>query len=379
MQLFGYIEVNLISLILSGIVYVRLRQDRTIHSTAQLLMRRLLVALWLLCISDIVAVIVRGRFFPGARMLIQVSNLVYLEMMPIISMIWLFYVFNRTEHLLRKRQTFLLFMPLAAFSVLALVNPWANMLFWIDENNLYVRGPWVFLHWIVSWFYLIYAGALSIHAIREAPNWMKKCEYQPLLYFLVLPAIACLIQMCVYGVTSVQVGVSLSVVLISMWSQDNQISSDELTGINNRMAMRRYVENNVHKNNPPRFTVLMLDINKFKRINDTLGHAVGDAALRDMAQILRDVCGKDRKSLFLSRFGGDEFLIVGKELNEEETLQLVKIIREEIDTFNLRAKRLYTLSASIGYASGRCEDYEQFTACLQKADDAMYEEKKKNS
>lgn len=376
MQFSGYIEVNLISLILSYIVYARLRQDRRIHSTAQILMQRLLIALWLLCISDVVAMLARGRFFPGARAVIEISNLVYLEMMPVISMIWLLYVFNRTGKMVSQKQTCLLFVPLIAFSLLDLTNPWTNLLFRIDESNLYVRGPGVFLHWIAAWFYLLYAGVLSLHAVVKAPNWVKRNEYRPLLYFLVLPAIGCIAQMAIYGVTSVQVGITLSIVLISMQGQDNQISADELTGINNRKAMRRFVDNTVHKNNPPALTVLMLDINKFKKINDTLGHAVGDAALKDVASVLREVCGRNKKNLFLSRYGGDEFVIIGKGITEEETVQLAQELREEVAAFSQRAKRPYELSISVGYSSGSCEDYDQFTSCLHRADDAMYEEKK---
>ena len=379
MQFSCYIEVNLICLILLAIVYARLRQNRSINTTPQMIMRRMIVALWVLCLSDIAAIVFRGRVFPGARLLIEGSNLIYLEMMPVISMFWYAYVCNRTGKEMNKRQVFFRQLPVLIFTLVALSNPINHFIFSIDENNLYARGPGVFLHWIISWYYLFSAGALSAKAIRTAPSWVRRSEYKPLLHFLVLPIIGSVAQMIFYGVTSVQGGITLSVVLISMQSQDNQISLDELTGINNRKAMRRYVDNMVHKNNPPSLMVMMIDVNKFKRINDTLGHSVGDMALCDIAGILKGVCGKAKERLFLSRYGGDEFVIIGKDMKQEAMDGLVDAIHRDVAAFGREQKKPYTLDVSVGYAWGACGDYDDFSRCMKAADEAMYQDKKKRS
>ncbi len=376
MQFSCYIEVNVICLVLLAIVYGRMRQNRSIITTAQIIMRRLIMALWVLCLSDIVAVVSRGRFFPGARVVIQGSNLIYLEMMPLISMFWHSYVCNRIGRQMNRRQMILSKIPLTVFTILAVLNPINHFLFRIDANNLYTRGPGVFLHWIISWFYLLYAGVLSFRAVKNAPNWARRNEYMPLLYFLILPMIGCVTQMVFYGVTSVQAGITLSIVLISMQSQDNQISVDELTGINNRKAMRRYVDNLVHRNNPPSLMVMMIDVNKFKQINDTLGHAVGDIALCDTASILKNACGKSREKLFLSRYGGDEFVIIGQNVHANAADALKELIHESVAGFGKEQQKPYDLDVSVGYAIGVCEDYEDFEHYLRTADESMYKDKK---
>lgn len=376
MQFSCYIEVNVICLVLLAIMYGRVRQNRSIVSTSQIIMRRLITAMWALCLSDVVAVVCRGRFFPGARIVIQLSNLVYLEMMPLISMFWFFYVCNRIGKELNKRQVFLSQIPLVIFTICAIANPFNHFLFTIDSSNLYTRGPGVFLHWIISWFYLLYAGVLSAKAIRTAPNWARRNEYLPLLYFLILPTIGCVAQMIFYGVTSVAAGITLSIILISLQSQDNQISVDELTGINNRKAMRRFVDNLVHKSTPPQLTVMMIDINKFKQINDTLGHSVGDMALCETANILRQVCGKSKERLFLSRYGGDEFVIIGQHVSNDSAEALVSMLHESFSDFSKEQQKPYTLNISIGYAIGSCEDYLQFEQLLKTADESMYTFKK---
>lgn len=375
MQFSCYIEVNIICLILSGIVYGSLRQIRSINSTPQMLMRWIIVALWFLCYSDIMAVLCRGRFFPGARICIELSNLIYLEMMPIISMLWLAYVCNRIGKQVSEKLFVLQLLPLILFTLVAIVNPFTNFLFKIDEYNRYSRGPGVFLHWIVSWFYLLYAGILSIQAIRSTTNWIRKREYKPLLYFLVLPTIGCVTQMMFYGITAVQVGITLSIVLISMQSQDNQITIDELTGINNRKAMRRFVDNMIHRVLPPNLMVMMIDVNEFKKINDTLGHSVGDIALCDTANILKGVCGKTKSQLFLSRYGGDEFVMIGREMDEEAIQNLVETIRQDALKFTKTEQKLYAIELSIGYTSGKCKTHDEFDEMLSQADEAMYADK----
>lgn len=377
MQYSCYIEINILCMILLGIIYGRQRQNDSIVSSSQIIMRHLIAAAWALCISDIVAIVCRGRFFPGARILIEGSNLIYLEMMPVISMLWYRYTCIRIGKKPERRTAIWMSLPLVGFTVIALANPIIHFLFTINADNLYSRGPGVLLHWIASWFYFISAGILSFRAIRSAPSLAQRNEYKPLLNFLVLPGIGCATQMILYGVTSVQAGITLSLILVTMQMQDNQISADELTGINNRKAMRHYIDSSIHRNNSLRLTVMMIDVNKFKKINDTLGHSVGDMALRDTADILRSVCGKFRERLFLCRYGGDEFVIIGQNVEDGAADELAGSIRQRVHEFGKENRKPYMLDVSIGSASGICEDYEDFSHLLRLADETMYEDKKK--
>lgn len=376
MQKIYYIEVNFICLILLGIIAARFRQHRTGASAPQQAFRRLTWATAVLCVSDLVAGICRGQFFPGARVLIQTSNLLFLIMMPTISMYWCFFVCGRVGIRMPPKRVFLMHLPLLVFTVTACTNPITRFFFSIDENNLYSRGPGIYLHWIFSWGYLLTAGALSWRAVRRARNWVQRVELMPLLYFLVLPVIGCLMQMAFYGVTSVQAGITLSMILVSMKMQEHQVLSDELTGINNRDAMRFYLDALFARNAPVQLQVTMIDVNRFKRINDTFGHVVGDAALCDTAAVLRDTCIREGGELFLCRFGGDEFLIIGRNQDSSAAEQLAARIRSSVAEFNTTNDRLYDLDFSIGFASGTVTCHKDFELCLKQADEAMYEEKK---
>lgn len=375
MQQVYYIQVNLICMILLGIVYSRMNKEHSMVSASQIALRRIILSTAMLCLTDIVAGVCRGRFFSGARLLIVVSNLLYLEMIPVISMLWLVYVLNRFGQNVRKK--FILALPLLLFSLVALLNPLTGILFTINDQNFYMRGPGVLLHWIVSWLYLFAACSLAYAKYRATTSWVQRNEIRPLLSFLIFPMIGCLAQMAFYGVTTVQVGITLSIVLISIQMLDNRISVDELTGINNRKAMRRYIEDVIHRHITPRLTVMMLDINKFKHINDTLGHSVGDEALIDAARLLSEACGRAPGRFFLCRYGGDEFVIIGLNISDEAAEDLAFAIRRSARDFEARGNKPYSLELSIGCASGVCESYDDFEKRLSAADDVMYLDKKK--
>ena len=375
-QLNYYVEVNFICMILLVFVYGRLRQNKSIVTAPQIALRRMVAATMVLCLTDIAACALRGQMFSGARHLIELANLLFLEMMPIIAMFWYFFVCYRLEIRRTKRHVLLFQLPLILFTILAFVNPWTHFLFRIDENNLYSRGPGVFLHWIVSWFYFLAAAYYSARKYYHAENMAQRMAYRPLLQFIILPAIGCLLQMAVYGVTTVQVGITLSIVLVSIRLQDNQISADELTGINNRKAMRLFVENIIHRYGAPTVTVMMIDVNKFKKINDSFGHTAGDAALQDTAKILREVCASSRESLFLCRYGGDEFVIIGMDMTPDGSQALTDSIHGAVKEFTSVHKKPYELSFSIGAARGRVESYDDFSHYLRTADESMYEDKK---
>lgn len=183
--------------------------------------------------------------------------------------------------------------------------------------------------------------------------------------------------MICYGATVIQAGISISIILIILQLQNSQISTDELTGLNNRQAFRYYVENIILKNSNETTFVMMMDINNFKSINDTKGHQVGDIALKDTAMVLNESCNAVNHDLFLCRYGGDEFVIVGKAMTKELTKELINITKSALDDAVLKNNRPFELKLSFGYSIGFCEDEADFDHHLRIADEAMYEDKKK--
>ena len=116
----------------------------------------------------------------------------------------------------------------------------------------------------------------------------------------------------------------------------------------------------------------MLDLNDLKKVNDTLGHEMGDIMILNFAKLLRKVVPL---KYFVGRFGGDEFIVIAEEISgREEAEELVKKIREMIMKFNgLRGE--FQINYACGYAFS--EDYPEasVTDLLNEADIKMYEDK----
>lgn len=154
----------------------------------------------------------------------------------------------------------------------------------------------------------------------------------------------------------------------------NEVSMDPLTGINNRKMLRfnlgRFIEQSGEKT-----WLFMMDIDYFKSINDNFGHVEGDNALIEVTKILKESLNGIRPKPFLTRYGGDEFVIVG-EFTQEEAERLQKDIRWRLRVMNNYLHLPYNLSTSIGAASFAESDVRNGDELLKKADSRLYEIKK---
>ena len=149
---------------------------------------------------------------------------------------------------------------------------------------------------------------------------------------------------------------------------------DALTGLPNRLLVQdRFAQAMAYADRAKtKVALLFLDLDNFKTINDSLGHAVGDALLKEIAARLGE-CVRDTDTI--SRQGGDEFLIVLPDLPDADATApvLVKIKERLQDPFDADGHELST-SVSIGVALYP-DDGGDFDTLLKKADTAMYRAK----
>jgi diguanylate cyclase (GGDEF)-like protein/PAS domain S-box-containing protein len=151
---------------------------------------------------------------------------------------------------------------------------------------------------------------------------------------------------------------------------------DEATGIANRAMMRRALEQALvrAKRNRTKVGVFFFDLDRFKTINDTLGHAVGDALLREVASKLKV---QFREADLLSRFGGDEFVLIVDNVAETEAMTRVaqKLLDLFAEPFRIGERSLY-ISSSIGI-SIYPDDAVDAEEMIKNADTAMYRGKER--
>ena len=154
-----------------------------------------------------------------------------------------------------------------------------------------------------------------------------------------------------------------------------QAITDPLTGLLNRRYLREYLPRELTRarRNGASLAVIMIDIDYFKRINDTFGHEAGDLVLRELGALLRSHI---RASDLACRFGGEEFALVLSDASLEGAMQKAEAIRVSVKGLDLkyRDQPLGRITASLGVAlfPGHAEDADSL---MRVADEALYHAK----
>jgi len=146
--------------------------------------------------------------------------------------------------------------------------------------------------------------------------------------------------------------------------------TDNLTGIYNRVKLNKELNKEIKRceRYGEIFSVIIIDIDNFKSINDSYGHQSGDTILAEFSQVLTDTL---RETDILGRWGGEEFLILSPETDKEGILSLAEKIRRAVETYSFTAIKKVT--ASFGTATYINED--QYKMLIERADKALYRAK----
>ncbi|HET7054461.1 MAG TPA: diguanylate cyclase [Solirubrobacterales bacterium] len=170
-------------------------------------------------------------------------------------------------------------------------------------------------------------------------------------------------------------------ILVLIWSRTErmqelrlQASQDPLTGLKNRRRFGEDLRGELARSRREATVgaVLMLDLDNFKQVNDTLGHPTGDRVIADIAGVLR---GRMRSTDVVARLGGDEFAVALPRCELDEAEELADAIGKAIRMYTPPGEAAPPITASIGVATfgPRTESYD---AVLSAADTAMYEAKR---
>lgn len=160
-----------------------------------------------------------------------------------------------------------------------------------------------------------------------------------------------------------------------LYEQTRQIAdTDSVTGLFNHRYMQDAIEAEIHRSSRSRrpFVIMMIDLNNFKAVNDTLGHPAGDHLLKHAGKVLAAAC---RKTDSVGRYGGDEFIILLPETNTEQAGTLAERIQQAATELSATLPPgAPEISLSIGiavypYDSGVRQEL------IKAADRAMYEAK----
>ena len=280
-----------------------------------------------------------------------------------------FEVTIKSDFLKKKKMIFYSSSLLIIGFVLLIINIFTGIIFKLEWNNgalVYSRGILFPLIYAIIYVYIVVSSIRCIYCGLH--NEVDRAKYFIIATFPVVPFICAGIQYFYWRLPVACIGLVLSVSICYLEAIEEQISVDPQLDINNRRKILFYVHKAIHSSNTESLYLFMMDLDKFKSINDTYGHLIGDQALLIATEQIRKVLLKYNKSQF-GRYGGDEFIIV---CNISDPNLLINDIKEVLEEASSDLE--YKLSISIGYAKYD-KSIKNIKDFILVADNMLYEEK----
>ena len=371
MQTILYTELNGFGLAILLLIFFNIRSRTNRYLLDQKLFIALLYTTAIILVLDSIMWIVDD--IPGQvlRILYLVTTVLYYSLNPVICVIWFLYVdyyINRDSIHIRKL-CLPAFFPVAVNLILSILSISENIMFYIDENGRYYRGRFFFILPAICLFFLIYPGIYTVVHRKD----LHPREFAILMFFPVPPIIGAILQTLFYGLSLIWICTTLSLLLIFVNFQNDQMSIDHLTGVYNRRQLDSFLHAKSQSTGSKFLAGLMIDLNSFKSINDTYSHSVGDKTLQIVAEILRNTF---RKNDFVARYGGDEFVVIFEIADRPELDRAVSRLNENVACFNAQKQLPFPISLSVGYDEflSKKESSDEF---LKHLDELMYIDKHK--
>lgn len=378
MSALTYLQTNLIAAI--ALIIMRINAGRTLsYSWRNRALRFIMVLLLFVLICNTAFWGLNGQQFAGAAILLQILNLAYFAILEFIAFLWYLYVYDVLNNGIGQRGRIVLLpaTPILIFWAVLITNPWSKLIFYIDEHNQYCRGKLYLLHTIVTVGYVGVATCLAFFAGLKEESEERRKECRWMVYFAMLPLVGGILQMLNYGLDLVLSFTTASVLMVYINVQQKQVTRDALTGLNNRRRLDQYLDELDGQNwGRKACHMILFDVNRFKKINDTYGHITGDAVLKLVADQMKRVFGNSTS--FLARYGGDEFVIILKGQTDAQVAAELQVLREGIAKSGWADGKPWEITISAGCARYGEMPMHYARELLALADTRMYEEKKRN-
>ncbi|MCR4793105.1 MAG: diguanylate cyclase [Lachnospiraceae bacterium] len=342
-------------------------------------MKRALIMLFSVLLFDFFSWLMDGRKGSTIHVLLNIDITLYYIAQIYAVIVWAQYVQYRVMRRVMSRQNvwISIVLPLGAVFVLLITNPLTHYTFSISAGNTYDRGPLSAPIALLVMGYLLFTSIWVMYKRSKELLGSTRREYAILAGFVIPPFIGAVIQMSHYGISLIWPMTTISMLLLYINRSRDEISIDALTGLNNRGSLDKYLLERVHENSDERLTLILMDVDKFKIINDELGHDMGDVALREVAEIIRQSFSSGHN--FIARYGGDEFVVVIPQVDDPRMIDgFMRSLTTNVEHFNSTGDFPIQLSISCGTAFYPKNEIHTPEDLLKAADAQMYEEKERH-
>ena len=374
---FFYIESNIICIIVFVMMVLK-ELSAAGRQTKQLVFINICFSNIFYFISDIGWVQVLYDFIPRTRLTVSAFNITNAVMLCMITGYWFVYVeLSQGEKYITKTKLRIYVLIPAMINTIILLILFLVFPGTVIDEKINVTIVYYIVFLFVPIFYIVISCIRTFIRAFRRENYAVRGQYILCGVYPVMISVFGVVQTLWFSAPIFCFATTLMLLYVYIVSLHDQVSIDDLTHLNNRTQLKKYIVGESGKPGGDKANryILMIDLNKFKEINDQFGHVEGDYALKRAADALRSACSKNDLKTFIARYGGDEFIIVTKTDDENQVKSLCSGIKSEMIRLNGEAGAKYDLTASIGY-SCYCGDVLAFQKALAQADEALYEDKK---
>ncbi|MBR5116491.1 MAG: diguanylate cyclase [Lachnospiraceae bacterium] len=370
-----YLEINLACVILVGIILYKTQ------GLSKMVAQRLFSAtIWseiVFFLSDTLYVLMNTGLLPRSTFGMMAAKECYFFSTTLMCFFWFIYFehLQGSRFIINKQNFLYSSLFVWVIGILLIINPFTGILFYIDPEGIYTRGPLFLLQYVLAYIYVMVTCFRALYQLIRGAELSKRGTLLALSLFPIAPGLAGIVQFIRPELPIACVTLSLSTLVMYLNWMDENISLDPLTRLNNRKQLLHYYDQwQKAAGEWDCLYFLLIDANKFKSINDTYGHVEGDAALVRIADALRLGCRVLSRRANIARYGGDEFVILAEAEAEEDITHLKEEINRILKERNEEAGAPYPLTVSIGIT--KAYRHHSFRELLRTSDEAMYEEKK---
>ena len=359
------IVLSILLIILIGHAYFNMNRKTTTNILFMWIMGLVCITL----ILEIFSVLLNNPNLKQFMVLHKLVNIIGFIVTPIIP--YLTYIFfkewaNR-YHEEKVETNYVLVLPILINGIITLISNNGGGLFYITSNNTYERGTLFFILPCVSYMYFVY-NLYFVYKQREKFTFWERIVFS---LFLIVPAIGTVIQLTNSVYLTTWNSAAIISVITYIFILNDQVYRDGMTGLGNRLSYEKYVQNINHRKRN-KLSIIYIDIDEFKNINDQYGHSEGDEAIKTFAKLLSKSFPLRQKKLI--RLGGDEFIILLEEKQKEKVVSYIQNLTQNVETYNNRGEKPYRFKFSYGMV-GYTNAHESIYQLLERADKLMYEQK----
>lgn len=315
----------------------------------------------ILLILEITTILLEASNINNLLLLNKIVNITVFSLSPLVPYIFILFIKEKID-----RYSIIMAIPLIINALISVLSYRTGCFFYFNNQNQYIRGNFFYITTIIGMIYYI---ILIINLAKN--NLGFDNDDKIFLNFLfTIPIFSTILQTMFYGLLIIWGSVALTLLIFYIFLRELQFKYDTISGIKNRETFEKKIEK--YQKSSDKITIIVFDLNDFKKINDNLGHKFGDNAIYNAAKFLKQSFKNIGESY---RLGGDEFCVICFNVSNEI---IDKALGElEVLSSDFNNKNIVKIIFAYGYAKYIKEQSASIYDIIMQADRAMYEHKAK--